>query len=393
MRRKHPLLKRPSHFLGLIFGLGSAVLMGGCASLGRLYILPGMNQGIPAGTLPPSPDYELLSLRTADGTRIAAQFGRALDATGQPLADYSHRPTMIFFYGMRHTVASGGTQMLFGEFRRLGANVLIPDFPGYGMSAGSASEESFYATADAALDHLLGRPDIDHGRIFAAGWSLGTAPAVDLASRRQVAGLLLIGAFTTAHDMGLRLLPNTPEWLVSSLFASCRFDNLAKIPAVKCPILLVQGAQDTMVLRGWPTTSPAPPRRKSPGYPSPGPATTISGRSAVPRCMMRSCIGCKLRSPLPPLRLVPAPTVFLSFDPPPEIKVAMSDLPPEFSAALKQAGLDGFFADCTPAHRREYLQWITSAKRPETKSERIRKAVKMLADKHAQETNRPSRRS
>jgi uncharacterized protein YdeI (YjbR/CyaY-like superfamily) len=71
----------------------------------------------------------------------------------------------------------------------------------------------------------------------------------------------------------------------------------------------------------------------------------------------------------------------------------MSGIPQEFSAALKQAGLDGFFADCTPAHRREYLQWITSAKRPETKTERIRKAVQMLAGKHALETARSKKRS
>jgi uncharacterized protein YdeI (YjbR/CyaY-like superfamily) len=62
----------------------------------------------------------------------------------------------------------------------------------------------------------------------------------------------------------------------------------------------------------------------------------------------------------------------------------MADIPKEFSDALKQAGLDVFFSGCTPAHRREYLQWITGAKRPGTKSERIRKAVKMLSDKHAQ---------
>ncbi len=71
----------------------------------------------------------------------------------------------------------------------------------------------------------------------------------------------------------------------------------------------------------------------------------------------------------------------------------MSDLPQDLSSALKQAGLSDFFAGCTPAHQREYLQWIASAKRPETKTERIRKAVKMLADKHAQETNRSAKRS
>ena len=71
----------------------------------------------------------------------------------------------------------------------------------------------------------------------------------------------------------------------------------------------------------------------------------------------------------------------------------MPQIPPEFSTALKQAGLGDFFSDCTPAHRREYLQWITSAKRPETKTGRIRQAVKRLADKQAQEAARSAKRS
>jgi len=40
-----------------------------------------------------------------------------------------------------------------------------------------------------------------------------------------------------------------------------------------------------------------------------------------------------------------------------------------------------FFADCTAAHQREYLKWIGEAKRPATRSKRIAKAVKMIAEK------------
>jgi uncharacterized protein YdeI (YjbR/CyaY-like superfamily) len=66
----------------------------------------------------------------------------------------------------------------------------------------------------------------------------------------------------------------------------------------------------------------------------------------------------------------------------------MTDIPEDFSDALKTAGLEDFFAICTDAHRREYLQWIAEAKRPETRKQRIQKAVKMLADKCAERTSR-----
>lgn len=63
----------------------------------------------------------------------------------------------------------------------------------------------------------------------------------------------------------------------------------------------------------------------------------------------------------------------------------MKDVPPDLVAALEQAGLAEFFRDCTPAHRREYVQWIVSAKRPETRASRIAQAVKMIAAKKAGE--------
>jgi uncharacterized protein YdeI (YjbR/CyaY-like superfamily) len=61
----------------------------------------------------------------------------------------------------------------------------------------------------------------------------------------------------------------------------------------------------------------------------------------------------------------------------------MTDMPKDFSGALKESGLAEFFSSCPPSHRREYLKWITEAKRPETRRERIKKAVKMLAVKCA----------
>ncbi|HVT92633.1 MAG TPA: YdeI/OmpD-associated family protein [Bryobacteraceae bacterium] len=63
----------------------------------------------------------------------------------------------------------------------------------------------------------------------------------------------------------------------------------------------------------------------------------------------------------------------------------MKDVPADLTEALEKAGLAEFFRDCTPAHRREYVQWIVGAKKPETRASRIAQAVKMIAVKKAQE--------
>ena len=71
----------------------------------------------------------------------------------------------------------------------------------------------------------------------------------------------------------------------------------------------------------------------------------------------------------------------------------MTDIPQDFSEALQAGGLADFFAGCTVPHRREYLQWISGAKQPATRSKRIQQAVKMLAGKCAAETARARKKA
>jgi len=235
-------MRRRTPFLVAILLLCVAGIVEVRASLESSFIFPGAaTQGRPDTIVPPSGDYELVPLRTKDGTRIMAQFGRALDSRGAHLLDPGMRPTVIFFYGNGACLAYMGE--VFNGFRRLGMNVLIPEYPGYGMSAGKPSEKGFYAAADAGYDYLAQRPDIDHERIVAAGWSMGSAVALDLASRRKVSSLVLVSAFTTLPSVARALV----RWFPTSLIIRSRFDNLAKIPAVTCPIFIAHGTRDNLV--------------------------------------------------------------------------------------------------------------------------------------------------
>ena len=55
--------------------------------------------------------------------------------------------------------------------------------------------------------------------------------------------------------------------------------------------------------------------------------------------------------------------------------------PPAFASALKRhRAAATTFAGLSPSCRREYLEWITGAKREETKTRRIAQAMQWLAD-------------
>ncbi len=164
-----------------------------------------------------------------------------MTADGRPDPLAADRPTLLYFYGNGMCLKYAESE--FEQFRRLGLNVMIPEFAGYGMSGGKPSERGCQATADAAYEHLVRTRGIKSSRIIAGGWSLGGAVALDLASRKQIAGLIMFSSFTSGVDMAHRLVPFLP----ASVLLRHRFDNIGKIKHVACPILIGHGRRDRLV--------------------------------------------------------------------------------------------------------------------------------------------------
>jgi pimeloyl-ACP methyl ester carboxylesterase len=223
---------------GLVLCFAGAVAMRG--SIETILVFPGSaTQGRAA--VAPGGDHELIPLKTPDGTRIVAEFGGALTRGGKPADDPSGAPTVIFFYGNGACAAYMAEE--FWRLRQMGANVIMPDYPGYGMSGGRPSEAGFYAAADATYDYIVQRPGIDRDRVVAVGWSMGAAVAIDLALNRRIAALEAISAFTSVPAVAHAAVP----WLPVRLILRSRFDNLAKIPAITCPIFIAHGTVDNIV--------------------------------------------------------------------------------------------------------------------------------------------------
>jgi uncharacterized protein len=204
-------------------------------------IFPGQyTQGRAGAKVTPPPGCQLLTLKTPDGQQVAAIFGPAQTANGGPVADPAHAPTLVFFYG--NAMCMKNAMDLFDEYRKLGANVLVPDFLGYGMSSGKASEAGCYATADAVWQWLQSQPGVDGRKIIVTGWSLGAAVAVDLAARQPVAGLATFSGFTSMNALVAHLYPFIPNTLVT-----LHFNSLEKMPRVTCPIVIGHGIDDDMI--------------------------------------------------------------------------------------------------------------------------------------------------
>jgi uncharacterized protein len=139
--------------------------------------------------------------------------------------------------------AFSADQLRHGEvLRDAGFAVLSFDYRGFGMSPGAPSEAGMYADAEAAFEFLVER-GIPPERIILLGHSLGSGPAVALATRHRAAALVLFGAFTSIPDAAAGRYP----WLPVRYVASVRFDSLARMSAVHIPVIVAHSRADTTI--------------------------------------------------------------------------------------------------------------------------------------------------
>lgn len=122
-------------------------------------------------------------------------------------------------------------------FRDHGFAVFAYDYPGYGTSTGTASEQSCYAAADAAYGYLTEELGVPPERILVHGRSLGGALAIYVASKHPVAGLVAESSFVSVF----RVITRVPL-LPFDIFAS-----IDRIGQVQCPVLVLHGTRDEVV--------------------------------------------------------------------------------------------------------------------------------------------------
>lgn len=203
-------------------------------------------------------------VRTARSSAPAGWEAVAIDLPGGMVAGW-HAPggdparaALLYLYGNGGDLLSAHAAGILDRLRGEGRALLAIDYPGYGASAGSPSEGSVAAAADAALAWLRSREP--SRRAVLVGQSLGGGAAAGLAARHpeQVSGLVLLSPFTSLPDAAAA---HYPRWLVWLLLRE-RYPVEKPVRAFPGPVLVVHGTRDAVipVSQGRAVASAAGPR-------------------------------------------------------------------------------------------------------------------------------------
>ncbi len=175
---------------------------------------------------------EELSIATPDGERLHAWwYEKPASKLRAPLA------TLYLHGNIGHL---GVYANHLRPVRQAGTSVLIIDYRGFGRSTGSPNEAGLYLDAQAGYDWLRERGYQPH-QIIVQGLSLGTAVAVELATKNPVGGLVLEAPFTSARAVAAFRVP------VIGWTLPLGYDSIGKIPALRAPLLVMHGDQDRII--------------------------------------------------------------------------------------------------------------------------------------------------
>lgn len=129
-------------------------------------------------------------------------------------------------------------------FYKMGFNVFIYDYQGYGMSEGEPTEEAIYSDANVAYYYLQSKGFHDT-LITVYGFSLGGAPATNLAAKTFTPRrLILESTFASASAL---TQSGTLLDLPGTFVMKGEYTTAEKIKRITSPVLILHGVDDKFI--------------------------------------------------------------------------------------------------------------------------------------------------
>lgn len=157
-------------------------------------------------------------------------------------------PLVIFFTGnaqnssntLYNYYLSEKMKDAFGDY-----NLMIIDYPGYGMSKGKPSDDSMFIASKYIFEYATKMNEVDKDNIVIMGYSIGTGVASYCASTNEASGLILVAPY----DKALSLYNDAIDSFHGSIqsLAKYSFDSATYVESVKEPTLIFTSKADEVI--------------------------------------------------------------------------------------------------------------------------------------------------
>ena len=148
---------------------------------------------------------------------------------------------IMYFHGNAEDMGHA-TIMMDKLSSELECHVICVEYPGYGICyQEKPNAEVIKRRAKRAYDFLTKEFLYDEKEIIIFGRSVGSGPAVELASITEPAALILMSAYTSLKNVA----KDFSKWI--GCLVKERFNSIRKIRDIDCPILLIHGEADDVI--------------------------------------------------------------------------------------------------------------------------------------------------
>ncbi|MBU0945897.1 MAG: lysophospholipase [Proteobacteria bacterium] len=155
-------------------------------------------------------------------------------------------PNILFFHGNGEIAAD--YDEIGPHYTKAGMNLLVTDYRGYGWSNGSPTISSMVADAEILFQETLKWLNAHNhtGSLFLMGRSLGSVPAIDLATRHDnaIKGMILESAIAETLPLARILGIDIDK---TGLSEEDGFNNLKKIESITKATFILHGGRDELI--------------------------------------------------------------------------------------------------------------------------------------------------
>lgn len=120
-------------------------------------------------------------------------------------------------------------------------NVIIVEYPGYSIYEGEPSAELIQEDTLIVYEFIKNYFELEDRNIFVFGRSIGTSPAIYLASIKKPNVLVTVSAFTSIQAVAKDMVG------FLNILLKNRFNSIDYIKNVTCPTLLIHGQCDPLI--------------------------------------------------------------------------------------------------------------------------------------------------